>query len=125
VEDAQQSLRTAFRQAITSPRKDSLYGQVLLACALAEPDDFGYFAASSVRQPLTKIMGKAYDIPSFAKHLREFCGQNRGTILQRTGEKHRYRFRFANPLMQPLVVMQGLVDKKIAESAIEELTIYR
>jgi Cdc6-like AAA superfamily ATPase len=125
VEDAQQSLRTAYRRAVMTPRKDSIYSQVLLACALAEPDEFGYFAAGDVREPLSQIMGRQYDIPGYAKHLNDFCSVGRGHVLQKTGEKHRFRFRFANPLMQPLVVMQGLVDKKIDASMVEELTAYR
>ena len=78
----------------------------------------------TVRGPLRRVTGKAsYDIPGFAKHLKEFCHVDRGSILQRVGDKHKVRFRFSNPLMQPLVLMQGVVDNKIDMSVIEELAI--
>jgi Cdc6-like AAA superfamily ATPase len=113
LDQAQQSIRSAYHRATTSPRKDSLYAQVLLACAMAPTDDMGYFAAADVRGPMTEIMGKPYGIPSFARHLNDFCDERRGSILQKTGMSHRFRYRFRNPLMQPFVTMQGLMDGRI------------
>ena len=126
VEDAQQSLKSTYYRAVTSPRKDALYGHVLLACALAEPDQFGYFTAGDVRDPLSRITGKKYDFDGYAKHMREFCTSiERGEVLLRTGVKHKYRFRFRNPLMQPLVIMQGLVDRRIDRAKLEEVIGHR
>jgi hypothetical protein len=79
----------------------------LLACALAKTDELGYFAAGDIRSPMREIMGKPYEIPAFSKHLHDLS-LTRGPILQRTGVPKRYRFRFANPLMQPFIIMQGL-----------------
>ena len=120
VEGAQQTLRSAYRKAITTARKDNIYAQVLLACALAKTDDFGYFAASDVKNPLGRIMHKPYEIGGFAKHLNDFCSSEKGPILRKTGVKHKYRFRFENPLMQPLIIMQGLVDGRIDSMVLEE-----
>jgi hypothetical protein len=36
-----------------------------------------------------------------------FCEEARGPILQRTGEKKRYRYRFVNSMMEPYVTMKG------------------
>jgi Cdc6-like AAA superfamily ATPase len=121
VEDAQQSLKSGYYKAVSSPRKDALHAYVLLACALAEPDQFGYFAAGDIRDPLDRITGKTYGFGGYAKHLREFCDHERGEVLLRTGVKHKYRFRFRNPLMQPLVIMQGLLDKRIDRVKVEEV----
>jgi vacuolar-type H+-ATPase subunit F/Vma7 len=109
-EGAQQSIRTAYTKAISSPRSENLYRQVLLACALAPTDDLGYFSAADVRNPMTTIMGKYYDIPSFARHLKEFSEPLRGEILSKTGPERRIRYRFVNPLMQPYVIMRGVSD---------------
>jgi len=125
VEDAQQSLKSAYYKAVSSPRKDALHAYVLLGCALAEPDQFGYFAAGDVRDPLDRITGKKYDFGAYAKHLREFCADDRGEVLLRTGVPHKFRFRFRNPLMQPLVIMQGLLDKRIDRAKIEEVIGHR
>lgn len=116
IEDAQQSVRVAYHEAIRSARKDNLFSDVLLACALATTDELGYFAAQDVREPINKITGKAYDIPSFAQHLNDFSDNKRGNILHKTGVSRRFRFRFSDPLMQPFVIMNGIVAGKIPEN---------
>ena len=108
-----QSLLRAYHSATSSPRPDNLYKQAILACALARTDDLGYFAAADVREPMSTIMVRQYDIPSYSQHLTQFCSSERGEALQRTGSERRWRFRFKNPLLQPFVVMQGLKDKHI------------
>lgn len=104
---AQQSIISSYHKATNSPR-ENLYPQVLLSCALAQPDSLGYFAAIDVRTPLSGIMKRPYDIPAFSQHLNAFCEDSRGPVLQRTGTTRRFRFRFENPLMQPFVVMDGI-----------------
>jgi Cdc6-like AAA superfamily ATPase len=116
---AQQSALSEYRLATMSNRKESLYAQVLLACALARTDEVGYFAAADVRDPLRKLTGKAYDIPSFARHLNDFCEPSRGAVLQKTGASRRFRFRFSNPLMQPFVTMQGFAAGVLTKSMME------
>ena len=110
VENAEQSLQDNYRRAVASPQKGNLYSRVLLACALAQADEFGYFAAADVRNPLSNIMAKKYEIPAFARHLNGFSQPERASILTKSGEKHRYRYRFTSPLMRPLVNMKGIVD---------------
>lgn len=110
IKNAQQSIVSAYHKATMSARQGSLYSQVLLACALASHDSLGYFQAADVRGPMSHIKGKIYDIPTYARHLNDFCEQSRGPVLQKTGVKHRFRFRFVNPLMEPFVIMQGLDD---------------
>src|SRR5208282_2110713 len=72
IDGAQQSIRSAHEFAIRSPRKENLFSDVLLSCALAKTNELGYFAAQDVRQPLRKITGRSYEIPTFAQHLNEF-----------------------------------------------------
>lgn len=117
VESAQQSIISAYHSAISSP-KQTLYTEVLLACALANKDDLGYFAATDVRQPLSLIMGKPYDIPAFSRHLNKFCDAERGPVLQKTGAPRRWRFRFINPLMQPYVTMNGVTKGLVSRTMV-------
>jgi hypothetical protein len=123
LEGAQQTIRSAYHKATTSPRRDNLYADVLLACAFAKTDDLGYFAAADVRTPLTKIKGRRFDIPSFSRHLNDFSEEKRGPILKKFGSKHKYRFRFMNPLMQPFVTMQGFASGKIDRATLEQWAI--
>lgn len=113
VEKVQESIKNARYTATVSPRRDNLFSQVLLACALARVDDRGFFAAADIKDPMARIMRREYDIPAFSRHLNDFCDRKRGPILQKTGTKRRYRFRFLNPLMQPFVIMHGLSRKLI------------
>lgn len=114
------SLRSDLQKAITSPQTGNKYSQVLLACAMARADEFGFFYPADVKGPLSKIMKKPYYIPSFVRHLSDFCTPERGPVLQRIGEKRKWRYRFSNPLMQPLVIMKGIVDRRISEETLEE-----
>lgn len=110
--DSQHSTRNSYLQAVYSARTGSLFADVLLACAQAQADELGFFAAQDVRAPLRRITGRSYGIPTFAKHLNEFLSAKRGKVLQRKGEKRLYRFRFSDPLLQPFVIMQGIVSGK-------------
>lgn len=116
---AQQSIISAYHKATSSPR-ENLYSQVLLACALAKTDTLGYFSAADVRDPMTLIMGKEYDIPAYSQHLNAFCDGQRGPILQRIGETRRFRFRFINPLMQPYVIMDGMKRGLITDGSLHQ-----
>jgi Cdc6-like AAA superfamily ATPase len=121
VDGVQQSISSAWHQAVRSPRKDSLFSDVLLACALAETDQQNTFAAQDVRVPMREITGKPYAITSFAQNLNDFCDEKRGPILQRTGPPRKYRYRFVNPLMQPFVIMQGFKGNKITKALLNKL----
>jgi len=115
LKQTQQSIVSAYDKAVASAYKNNLYRQVLTACALADADDSGYFYAGAVRNPMSKITGKYYDIPAFAPHISAFCQDNRGPVLKRRGTPKNYQFRFKDPLMQPYVVMRGLDSDLITE----------
>ena len=121
VDNTQQSIMAGYRKATASPHSGNLYGHVLLACALAEIDELGYFLPSAVREPMSVLMGKYYDIPSFARHLYDFTDKERGPVLERTGTERKYRYRFENPLLQPYVIMRGLADKKVDLNTLQAL----
>ncbi len=110
LERSQESIQEAYAKAIHSNRSDSLYREVLLACALADTDDRGTFAPLSVCKPLTKILGREseVEIAAFQQHLKKFISEERGEVLVRKGRERAYRFRFSDPLMQPYVIMKGL-----------------
>jgi len=113
IEGAQHSIKTAYFNAIKTAKKDTLFADVLLACALANVDDLGEFAAKDLKEPLHRITGKAYDYQAYSQHLFEFSEETRGNILMKTGKKRLYRYKFSDPLLQPFVLMQGVLNKKI------------
>lgn len=122
LEGWQQSIKMTYYDAIRSPQPGNIYREVLLACALAETDDLGYFPAASVRTPLQVITDRAYDIPNFARHLKELSESGRGEILQRAGETKRVRYRFSSPLLRPYIIMRGMAEHLISKRQIARLT---
>lgn len=113
----QQSTKSSYYHATKSQQPGHIYKEVLLACALAQTDDLGYFAAADVREPLRQVSGRAYDIPNFARHLKELSEPGRGDMLSRTGEKRRIRYRFNSPIMRPYIVMRGFADNMLKKEA--------
>lgn len=110
VDQWQESIKTAYYSAVKSQQPGNIYREVLLACALAEVDDLGFFTAAAVRTPLSRIAGRQLDIPNFSRHLKEFSEDRRGNIITRVGSARRLRYRFVSPLMRPYVVMRGYRD---------------
>jgi hypothetical protein len=88
-----ESIQEDYAKAIHSNRSDSLYKQVLLACAMADTDDRGHFTPLSVCSPLTKILKreKEVEIAAFQQHLKNFITEERGKILIRKGRERAYR----------------------------------
>ena len=115
VELTNETIRTSYAKAITSPQSGNLYRQVILACAMARDDDLGYFAAADVRRPLAYVTGKDYGIPQFVGHLKKFCTAGKGDILQDEGGDWSRRYRFRTPLMRPYVVLKGIQDGFISQ----------
>jgi Cdc6-like AAA superfamily ATPase len=121
ISGAQETVITAFQQGISSPQRETLYADVVLACALAPTDLRGTFQAAGVQKYLCDIVGKPYKVADFSKHLNELCTDRRGPLLVKIGERRRYRFRFVNPLVQPFAIMQGVAKGKVNETLLAEL----
>jgi Cdc6-like AAA superfamily ATPase len=120
LKDAQRHIQTAYHTATTSPQKKNMYGDVLLACALARVDDMGTFAPQDLKKPLKVITGRELGIASFVQHLSDFSSDKRGHVLKRIGTAHRYRYRFVDSLMQPYVIMKGMATGRIPSGDLEE-----
>lgn len=121
VDKTQETIVEAYNTATFSNR-ETLYPLVLLAAAMAPSDQQGFFAAADLVVPLSTVAKKPYDIPAFSRHLHALSQVNRGPTLQRKGSEHRYRFRFANPMLQPYVLMRGLSDGTISPEDLNEST---
>jgi hypothetical protein len=114
VVNAQQTIVASYCQAVTSPHQN-IYKEILLAAAMAKTDDLGYFAAGDLRKPLAAILHKNYGIDRYMRHLQSFCEDSRGRVLERKGERRKYRFRFTESIMEPYVVMRGIAEELITK----------
>jgi len=107
------SLMDEYRRATDSPQ-ENIYHHVLLACAYAKRDEFGYFRPVDVCPPLSIILNRQIKIANFQKHLGALSSERRHFTLNREGEERNYRFRFSNPLLATFAkiraVPMGLID---------------
>ncbi len=104
-----------YQRATRSARKDALFAQVLLACALAPKNPLGFFTSGAIRDPLEIIAGRRIEIPAFSNHLSQFLEAERGSVLQREGSSRRYFYRFTDPIFQPYVILTGLSQRLISD----------
>lgn len=116
VEDTAVTFRDAYRAATRTNQKSNLQ-ESLLACALARCDDEGFFKATDLVEPLSAIMKDKRRIAHFDKHLRRFSSDDGGNILVKRGGERQQIFRFADPMMQPYVIIRGIQSGMIDESA--------
>jgi hypothetical protein len=113
ISEADETVREGYLKAVRSTKPGNQYRQALLACARAKTNEKGYFNAADVRSPFSKTMNRDVDIPHFARHLKEFCDDDRGPALVKTGRARSYEYRFVDPLLRPFVILRGISDKMI------------
>jgi Cdc6-like AAA superfamily ATPase len=121
IDSSEQSLQEAYRLAIHSQKPQALYREVLLACALARTDAFGYFQQSAVIGPLSRIRNRAVVPGMYAAHLTAFCAPERGPVLVRRGARRNYVYRFMNPLLQPYAIMHGIKEGHVQSDWLDSL----
>lgn len=70
IERLGQSLLNDWVTATNVPRKDALFKEVLIACALAPRNELGWFQPIDVREPFKAVTDNAsYDIGTYSQHL--------------------------------------------------------
>jgi len=122
LEKSQESIQRDYASAVHTNRKDTLFTEVLLACALARPDDRGLFTPNSIVFPLSNILKRPIKIANFQKHLKTFISEERSRILIRRGKERAYKFRFRDPMMQPYVIMKGVEAKLVDPKSLDVLS---
>ncbi|PCJ55885.1 MAG: hypothetical protein COA70_02065 [Planctomycetota bacterium] len=111
-QQALQTIREKHLQAVHSARRDALYSQVAIACAVASSsfvDALGFFHPSDVALSLADVLGRPkVGISTFQRHLSEFCEPQRGPILKKFGQPRAYKYRFIDPLMPTYIFIQAV-----------------
>jgi len=110
---AQQGISDDYERAITSSG-ETLYRWVLLACALANTDEHGYFTAGDVVAPMSILVKRDCQTFLFSRHLNALCEDKYGPALDRTATARGYKYKFRNATMRPYVMMKGLEAAIIA-----------
>lgn len=118
----QNSLKQDYELATHSNQARARYRQILMACAMAQSDEIGYFTPKQVEGPLSSILGRETTVEYFNTNLKEFTEEKRGKVLHRQGSTRIYRYRFRNPAMQPYVIMKGVKDGFLGDDAMSTLS---
>jgi len=118
VDKSQHSIIGDYAAAIRSQRKDNKFAAVLLACALCEKDDLGYFPPRAVQYPLEFILNNTVQMSAYSRHLNEFCTDEHHNVLQKAGVDRKPIYRFDNPIIQPYVILRALAEKRLTEDAL-------
>lgn len=121
ISETAQSIREQYHKATISPRQGNIYSEVLLAAALAQVDDLGYFAPADLKKPLSELLGREAPVSLFGQHLKKLCEDERGCILEQVGSERRYRYRFVEPMMQPYILINGLRGNRITQEQVNQL----
>ena len=120
VKKAQHSILDDYERAKRSPRRDNLFEDVLLGCALARKNDLGWFTPVSIWAPIARILGRPLKVGQFVRHLNEFVGDEHAMILEKDGFPRKYVYRFRSPLMQAYVILRGLADGRLDEETLAQ-----
>lgn len=122
IQSNQDSLKQNYEKATHSNQARARYKQILMACAMAIPDEIGFFTPKQVAAPLSEIFKKQTSVEYFNDNLRQLTEEKRGSVLQRDGSSRIFRYRFKNPAMQPYVLMKGVREGLLSEDAMNALS---
>lgn len=122
VNSNQNSLKTDYQTATHSNHARARYKQILMACAMAQSDEVGYFTPREVEDPLSKVLKKQTKVEDFSENLKELASTKRGSVLTQQGAARTFRYRFRNPAMQPYVIMRGIRDGFLSDDAMSALS---
>jgi Cdc6-like AAA superfamily ATPase len=119
------SVREDYSKAAAGQRKGTKYPLVLLASALAETDELGYFRPTDLQAPKQADGGRG-PAPDYSEHLNKLAtDETRGLVLERRGTPRRYKFRFRNPLLIPYIIMKGISEGQVVGSLLDGLGLER
>lgn len=118
----QDSLKNDYEIATRSNHARARFKQILMACAMAQSDEVGYFTPKEIEKPLSRILGKKATVESFNDNLKQFSQEKRGKVLYQQGPSRAYQYRFRNPAMQPWVIMKGVRDGFLDQDAMTALS---
>lgn len=116
--ECDEMIREAYLKAVRSTKPKNYYKEALLACALAKTDEKGYFSASAIKKPYSEIIGSEKQIYDYARHIKEFCDEERGPVLLRQGKPKSFEYKFAEAILRPYVVLRGVGDETIDDFTI-------
>jgi Cdc6-like AAA superfamily ATPase len=122
VKDNSYHVADEYHRATLANRKGTLFEDVLVACALANVDELGYFSSADVKPVLNSLTGKEYEIYGFSQHLNKFSSDaSRGPVFEKRGSQRCYKYRFLNPVLRPYAILKGMADGTVTIDMLNRL----
>ena len=106
IENAQESVRSAYQMAVITGRETTKFEFVLWACAMVKEDEHGTFKATDLMEPMFNLTGKRHALQSYSYHLGKLCQEEKGKVLNKIGKAKQYRYRFNNPLLKSYIKLK-------------------
>lgn len=106
ISNAHESIRGAYQSALTTRGDNSLYQNVVYACALSPEDDHGTFKAADLRPIIEKLSGQSAPVNRYGYHLARLCQESRGMMLSRQEFGKQIRYRFRNPILKAFITLE-------------------
>lgn len=106
IENSQESLRECYQRAVTSNKKQNMFKDIVKACTQVEEDEHGTFRIKDLEEPLSEIRGEKTFSKSYQYHVGKLCTPEKGNILQKTGTKNNFRYKFKNPLFKAYMTLK-------------------
>jgi Cdc6-like AAA superfamily ATPase len=122
LKNAQASVRDDYNKAADGQRKGTRYPAILLACATADTDEYGYFKPPDVKyKPVVDEHGEGPEVDCSEYLNRLSTDVTRGLILERSGEARKYKYRFKNALIKPYIIIKGIKDGIVSNAALNNI----
>lgn len=106
IDNASQTLRSAFQQATISSRGKTQFEDVIIACALASTDEYQTFNSNDVVEEFNTLTNRNVTPGSINYNLGMLCKTERGIILEKIGSSKNIRYKFKNPLMLAFIKLK-------------------
>lgn len=107
IDGTSQAIREDYAEAVAA-RAGAKLEHTLIASALADMDELGYFSASAIAEPLSRLTRKSKSSAHFAHHLKRFSTGASSILEERRWGERKIRYRFRDPLMKPFVLINAL-----------------
>ncbi len=109
---ADEDVKLAYEHATIRARR-GIFPEILWACAHTPREVDGSFATLAVRQTLQRMLKR--EIRGLTNQISVLAEGTRGQVLIRVSGAPNPRYRFADPRLEPYVLLRGLGDRDLPQ----------
>ncbi len=106
IENSDYTIKKTYSKAVQSKTAKNQFADVLLACALAETDEYNSFDTGEVLEKYNRITGKEHKKESIHYNLGMLCKKERAEILTKKRQASTTKYKFSKPLLKAFVKLK-------------------